>query len=252
MRRPIPRTLLPALLALALAPGSLRAQDEGVPLGPDSRIVSREIAEADSARGWTIAVRVPAIEGPAADQPGWAGFEARVDSIVAAEIADFRASLAEWGEPTDPEWISFLEADGSIVWVDPPIVSLVLDVSVYYAGAAHPGHYALTLVWDAERGRALTLAELFRPGTAWLETLAGETVPALEAELGEMADPGWIAEGAGPDPANYTRWALVEDGLLVLFDPYQVAPYAAGPQGVTVPRAALAGLADPDGPLGIR
>jgi len=242
-----------ALLALAaLAPLPLRAQDDGVPLGPGSRIVSRTIVEADSARGWTIAVRVPAIEGPAATEPGWAGFEARVDSIVAAEVADFRASHAEWVDPPDPEWISFLEADGSIVWVDPPLLSLVLEVSVYYAGAAHPGHYGTTLVWDAERGRALTLAELFRPGAAWLEALARETIPVLEAELGEMADPGWIAEGAGPDPANYARWALVEDGLLVLFDPYQVAPYAAGPQAVTVRRAALAEVADPAGPLGPR
>jgi hypothetical protein len=37
--------------------------------------------------------------------------------------------------------------------------------------------------------------------------------------------------------------------MLVFFDPYQVAPYAAGPQAVTIPYAALADVADPAGPL---
>lgn len=241
-----------ALVALAaLAPLPLRAQGE-VPIGPGSRIVFRTIEEADSAQGWTVAARVPAVEGPAAAEPGWAAFVARVDSIVDAEIADFHASLAEWDEPVDPEWTSFFEADGSVVWARPPIVSVVLDVSVFYAGAAHPGHYAVTLVWDAERGRALSLAGLFRRGSDWLEALAAQTEPALERELGEMADRGWIAEGAGPTAENYARWALVEEGLLVLFDPYQVAPYAAGPQAVTIPRGALAAVADPAGPLGPR
>jgi hypothetical protein len=64
-----------------------------------------------------------------------------------------------------------------------------------------------------------------------------------------MADPSWIEEGAGPNGDNFARWALVEEGLILFFDPYQVAPYAAGPQVVTIPRAALAGVAAPDGPL---
>jgi hypothetical protein len=195
---------------------------------------------------------VPTVEGPAAAAPGWAGFQARVDSLVAAEIEGFHAQLAEWIEPPDPDWTSFFEADGSVVWAEPPLVSVVFDVSVFYAGAAHPGHYARTLVWDAERGRALTLAGLFRRGAPWLEALAFRAIPALEADLGEMADLRWIEEGAGPVAENYARWALVEDGLLVLFDPYQVAPYAAGPQAVTIDRAALADVADPAGPLGAR
>jgi hypothetical protein len=71
----------------------------------------------------------------------------------------------------------------------------------------------------------------------------------LESALGEMADPSWIQEGAGPRTDNFARWALVEEGLTIFFDPYQVAPWAAGPQAVTIPRAALAEVAAPGGPL---
>ena len=248
--RPVfPRVLGALLLAAALSlPAGAAAQDE-MPLGPDSRIAVREIVEGDSIRRWSATARIPVIEGPAAADPGWAAFEAALDSIVREQIDGFRENLAGWDAPPGNEWASFLEADGSVAWVEPPLLSLILDVSVYYAGAAHPGHYAITLVWDAARERALRAEDLFLEWADWPETLSRVAIPALERDLGEMADADWIAEGAGPSARNFTRWALVEEGLLVLFDPYQVAPYAAGPQAVTIPRAALADIADPAGPL---
>lgn len=239
--------ILLAALAILLRPSAADAQ-EGVPLTADSRVVTRTIAAGDSAAGWTATARVPVIEGPAAADPGWVGFESLVDSVVAAEIEEFLVNFAEWESP-DPEWTSSFDAEGSVLWAHPPILSVVLDVSVFYAGAAHPGHYAITLVWDADRRRALTTDDVFGAGSAWAEVLSKAAIPALESDLGEMADADWIAEGAGPDPVNFTRWALVEEGLIVFFDPYQVAPYAAGPQAVTIPRAVLADVADPAGPL---
>jgi hypothetical protein len=252
--RPVPASALGALLfAAALSlPVAAPAQDDALPLDPDSRIVVREIVDGDSTRGWSASARIPAIEGPAAEDPGWRAFESALDSIVRGQIEGFRENLAGWEEPAGDEWASFLEADGSVAWVEPPLLSLILDVSVYYAGAAHPGHYAITLVWDAARGRALEPDDLFLPGSDWPAALARAAIPALERDLGEMADAAWIAEGAGPSAQNFSRWALVADGLLVLFDPYQVAPYAAGPQAVTIPRAALADVTNPAGPLAPR
>ena len=237
-----------ATVLLALA-GTARAQEDVVALGPDSRIVVREIAEGDSALGWTVAARVPAIEGPAASDRGWIAFASSADSIVRAEIRAFRENLEGWDASQEfPGWSSF-DADGSVAWAEPPLLSWIVDVSVYYAGAAHPGHYTVTLVWDAERGRALAPEDLFRAGADWPAALSRVAIPLLERELGEMADPAWVAEGAGPSAENFARWALVPDGLLLLFDPYQVAPYAAGPQAVTIPRTSLADVADPSGPL---
>lgn len=243
---------LVALAALPTLPRRAAAQDEVIALGPDSRIVVREISEGDSTRGWTVAARVPAIEGPAAAERGWIGFASAADSLVRAEIRAFRENLEGWEAPEGfPVWSSF-DAEGSVAWVEPPLLSWIVDVSVYYAGAAHPGHYAVTLVWDAERGRALAPDDLFRPDTDWPTALSRAVIPLLERELGDMADPAWVAEGAGPHAENFARWALVPDGLLLLFDPYQVAPYAAGPQAVTISRTALADVADPSGPLAPR
>jgi hypothetical protein len=38
--------------------------------------------------------------------------------------------------------------------------------------------------------------------------------------------------------------------LLITFDEYQVAPYAAGPQKVAIPYSELRALINPQGPLG--
>ena len=241
-----------ALISLVplLQPIAAGAQ-ELVPLTEDSHIATRTIADGDSAAGWIATAQVPTIEGPAAADPAWSGFEALLDTVLAAEIEEFLANFAQWESP-DSEMLSSFDAAGSVLWARPPILSTVLDVSVYHAGAAHPGHYVITLVWDADRRRALTTEDLFAPGSAWPEVVSEAVQPALWSDLGEMADTDWIAEGAGPDPANFTRWGLVEEGMLVFFDPYQVAPYAAGPQAVTIPYAALAEVANPAGPLARR
>jgi hypothetical protein len=236
-----------ALLTLPTA-SAIFAQGESIPLTAGSRIVMRTTTTGDSASGRTTRVTLPRIEGPLADDVGWAGFDGHLDRLLAGEIERFRENLAEW-EPSETGWVSTFDADGSVLWARPPIVSVVVDVSVYYAGAAHPGHYAITVVWDGQTGRALTHEDLFRRGSGWEEVLSRASIAALEGELGDMADPDWIAEGAGPLAENFSRWALVEEGLVLFFDPYQVAPYAAGPQVVTITRAALAEVAHPDGPL---
>jgi hypothetical protein len=48
---------------------------------------------------------------------------------------------------------------------------------------------------------------------------------------------------------NYRNWNITPDGLMITFDEYQVAPYAAGPQTVTVPYSELRGLINPEGVL---
>ena len=55
--------------------------------------------------------------------------------------------------------------------------------------------------------------------------------------------------GADPLPDNYRTWNIAVDGLVITFDAYQVAAYAAGPQIVTIPYMELQAIIDPSGPL---
>jgi hypothetical protein len=71
-----------------------------------------------------------------------------------------------------------------------------------------------------------------------LQVISDYCVTELTARLG--AD-GWMG-GAGPDLANYKTWNITPSGLVVTFDPYQVAAYAAGPQEVLIPYDALSAI----------
>ena len=55
-----------------------------------------------------------------------------------------------------------------------------------------------------------------------------------------------IRGGATPNSENYQNLLFTKSGLLIVFDPYQVAPYAAGISEVTIPYETIAGIMDPE------
>jgi Protein of unknown function (DUF3298) len=125
------------------------------------------------------------------------------------------------------------------------IVSIHFTVSTYVMGAAHPFSYSSTLNYDLVQERTLQLEELFLPGSDYLGVLSTQCIQII-SENGYMDWP----EGAAPEPDNYRNWNITPDGILISFDPYQIAPYAAGPQQALVPYAALQLMINPEGPLG--
>lgn len=124
------------------------------------------------------------------------------------------------------------------------IVSLHFTISNYIAGAAHPFSYASTLNYELETGRTLQMDNLFLPGSDYLGTISAQCIQIIN-ETGYMDWP----EGAEPIPENYLNWNITPDGILISFDPYQIAPYAVGPQQALVPYTALQPMIDPAGPL---
>ena len=62
-----------------------------------------------------------------------------------------------------------------------------------------------------------------------------------------MSDDEWITKGAGADKDNFSNWNLTKKGLLITFEPYQVAAYAAGSQTVIIPYDKLKSVLKKDG-----
>jgi len=56
-------------------------------------------------------------------------------------------------------------------------------------------------------------------------------------------------EGAEPKPENYQVWNFDFDNLLITFEQYQVMPYSAGPQTMTIPYYRLKDELNPASPL---
>jgi hypothetical protein len=224
-----------------------------VELAAGAAVVTREIKEEKKRPRYTAAAQYPQIEGAGAGR--FEGFNRAAAAVAAGEVNDFRKEMADWEEPAGSELGSYIEVGYSFGVATDDLVSVLFDIGDYYGGAAHPNHRTRVVNYDVRRGRGLELADLFKPSAPYLKALSDYCVKDLKRQFREG---GWsepeqmdagIEEGAAPDAENYRSWLVTRRGLAITFDPYSVAPYAAGPQSVFIPYSALRDIVDPDGPL---
>lgn len=135
-------------------------------------------------------------------------------------------------------------------------VALFLGMEWYLRGAAHPSHSIDTYVYDYEQRRLVAPPDYFKSGSAYLERLSALSKEDLlkqstQGDLGFSYDENMVNEGTAPTQKNFSHILPLRDGLMIYFDEYQVAPYAAGPQQVVIPYAKLQDLIDPSGVLGM-
>lgn len=229
-------------------------RDEDIAIGASGRLRSRVVTRGDSASGYVVRAEVPtarpADEATAVEAARLHALVRVADSIVREEIDPFVSGLElddpyAFGPPIPSTW----EVTWNARFASEALVSLEFDVYVYYTGAAHPNSHTFTLNWAMADRRALELGDLFRDGTAWVDVVSERAIERIGESMGEWAVGNeWVRNGAGPDPANFASWTIDPAGLRIVFDPYQVAPYAAGPQTVTIPWDALVEVLEPDGP----
>ncbi len=189
-----------------------------------------------------ITLRVPCADEASGDPRGQE-FNDAVDAVIQPAVSAFKNSLEP---PIDPNTNvpSGLDAGHIIHYNNNGLVSIQFTMSEYHAGAAHPLPYTLVLNYDFEQGRVLELSDLFQPGSDHLALVSEKSLEQLE-DAGVMDAP----DGAAPLEDNYRNWNLRENGLVVTFDPYQVAAYAAGYQIVVLDYADLAPILLSGGPV---
>jgi hypothetical protein len=227
-------------------------------------VVARQIKENNKKRKYEIYAEYPQLTGSV--DPNFEKFNQNVRSLINRRVGEFKKEnvpAAPESEPTpdvanvpaDESMGSDINIGYEVVLAKDDLISIEFTVSSYSAGAAHPNSYAEVVSFDLKNGKALKLAELFQPGSKYLQTISAYCIQALTKQAkgqGDYAlmDEDWIKKGAGPDLKNYNNWTISKKGLGITFDPYQVAAYAAGPQHVLVPYSALKEIIKPDGPLG--
>ncbi len=112
-------------------------------------------------------------------------------------------------------------------------ITLQSDNYNYGHGAAH-GNYATTyLHFLVGENRPLKASDVFT-GKGWEKTLGKLVTDKTKAQLGD----GYFDDSEGDIPklaADPTRWDFSDEGLIIQFEPYEVASYADGAVTVTVP-----------------
>ncbi len=168
---------------------------------------------------------------------------ATVDDFLTTARDGFIQRLLDEGFMPTPGYMWGLNVEYALFHYGDDVVSI--EFSLYeYTGGAHGMTTFQTFVFDTSAETVLALEDVFQPGTDPLAVIAPLAEQAITAQLeamGAMGDAEWIATGTAPDPINYRNWVPTEEGLRLTFEPYQVAPYAVGPQAITIPWADLAG-----------
>jgi hypothetical protein len=200
-------------------------------------------SESGQSPTYTIISETPSLTG--IRDPRVDAFNLAASDIVNHDINEFKASL-KYQPPTPLTSGSFIDVNYELLSPPGDILSLKFNVSGYSDGAAHPYHYSQTLTFDLGHGEKINLERLFLRGTDYLQPISDYCKAQLSKR--DIAFDAFVT-GADPTQENYRNWNLTRDGLLITFDEYQVAPYAAGPQTVLIPYAALKDILDPQGPL---
>lgn len=138
--------------------------------------------------------------------------------------------------------VSYLIASSPIE--QPRTVSYIYTEYLDTLGA-HGNTFFKTFTFDTATGNLLALSDLFQSGSDYLGALSSAARTYLTENIGQNSTAQMIDDGTTPDPKNFQNWFLDNRDLVLLYAPYDVAPYAAGPQTVRLPLASLSGILKP-------
>ncbi|OGZ06125.1 MAG: hypothetical protein A2845_01775 [Candidatus Lloydbacteria bacterium RIFCSPHIGHO2_01_FULL_49_22] len=222
--------------------------DAGVAIPPSEKFIEVPLAsdteqkESNSKERYAYNVHFPKIA--LMDHPELANeVNAVLFTFADQVIRDFRTHIVEMYSPEVP---SSFSSDLTMRWspqlLSPTIISIRFDRSEYIAGSAHPNSQSTIINYDIEERTKLATSDLFASSTEAFPFLSSFTRDELtrrfvDVPTSEYAD--MLLPGTAPTNENFANVAIVSDGLIVIFNPYQVAPYARGSQEVHIPLSSL-------------
>lgn len=219
-----------------------------------ARFTSRVIKEANKENHYTVNAEYPQIEG----DPRFDNFNREARSLITKDVVAFKtaetAEATDTGTETPAETLdSTLDIGYEIRCATDDLISVEFTEGSYERGAAHGNSTTTVLNYDVKKGKKLALADLFNPKSNFLSVISMYCIKDLreraKKDKDAMLDEEMMKSGASPRADNYRACTITKKGLWITFDPYQVAPYAAGPQHVLVPYSALKAIIKPDGPV---
>jgi len=168
---------------------------------------------------------------------------------------DFYASIREYDLSLVPqEFTSSFESDYNVYYSEGKIFSFTYEIYQYAAGAAHPYYYSKSMNFDLEKVKLIDIAGMFINGEKDLKFISDYCNNDLKKQAKENDyefDEIYLKEGLEPVPENFENISVKPEGLYVILNPYQVAPYVFGQQFVTIPYSVLKDKINPAGPLKI-
>jgi hypothetical protein len=174
-----------------------------------------------------------------------------VEAFVSSEISSFRNQSQSGmhviqGVP-DTLYITYSN------YTTEKTFSVAFEAESYFNGMAHPSHETTTMNFWSDSGEPILLPDIFN-SSSYLQALSNITAEELAAKLIDSTAPpetaklerDLIAAGTAPNAGNFREFLISSDGLIIIFQEYQVAPYYFGPQQVVVPWSSISSITRPE------
>lgn len=104
----------------------------------------------------------------------------------------------------------------------------------YFTGGAHPNHDIWTVVFNKDTNDIIGLDYLISKNRNILNIFSTISRNELMYDKG-IVDTSMMMEGTRPTKENFSRYVFSNDGIILFFPQYQVAPYSSGQFTVTLP-----------------
>lgn len=106
-----------------------------------------------------------------------------------------------------------------------------------YTGGAHPDNQIFTINYDITKNKIVTIEDIIENESTliYLSDESRKILKKNEYFLKNKSSFEMLIEGTTPTKENFKNFAYTENGLIIYFEQYQVAPYAAGSFKVLIP-----------------
>ncbi len=179
-------------------------------------------------------------------------FNDKIYSAVNKDIAAFQEDMRNYYSDSPGGLGNFYDLTYELINKDDNFISIRFLIDVY-TGGAHGAHYFWSFNYDLPAGKELKLADLFTPSSDYLKIISDYSIEDLKRQTeGNGYEPNmeWIKKGAGPEEINYECFNLTREGLIIMFNEYQVGSYVEGSKEVIIPYSELKDIINPEGPGG--
>lgn len=192
----------------------------------------RKIEELNSEKSYKIDVYLPYTPYPV--------LNTAIDSMAVSYIDDFKKEISEYGVLTHQVYSLQITYD---VYSYQNFVSYVFWIFMDTAGA-HPNTFIRTINFDKNTNEIVTIDSLVNKYPDILNIFSKISLEELKKskkfkENGYEDILGMLESGTRPTLKNFKNFAFSEDGIILFFENYQVAPYFYGSFQVKIPYSGL-------------
>jgi hypothetical protein len=216
------------------------------------KIITKEIKDSSVELRYHTSASYPQLDGMK-DNKIQKLINSEIYETLKKGINDFKKDMTEWDLSNIPkDFSSEMEYTYTSYTLNDELFSFAFVVYSYYAGSAHPNHWTISMNFDIKNGMKLAFKDLFNPKVKYLEKISTYCIKDLKLQ-GEIGGYEFVEEmlyeGAGPKDSNFMNFNILQKGLQISFDPYQVGPYVMGEHCVIIPYKALYEIINQEGVL---